>query len=452
MLAVAEAKRAPDPPGPKGTLLAGSNREFAKRRLPFLLELAHVYGPVVGFRLGPRKVVLVSEPSLIEQILVTDAKRYIKHFGARAYKVLLGNGLVTSEGELWREQRRLIQPAFHKTPVQAYASDMSALAAQMLERWQPGQRIDVHGEFTSLAGCIALKTLFGLDNPGDQTHFASNLRIAVDLVNARLRALLKFPYWMPTPANRRLKRLAGELFQIADRFIEESTARGEDTSNLISSLVRLAGKQGTSMSTPQLRDEAMTLYISAHETTALGLTWTWYLLSRHPEAEQKLVAEWGTVLDGRNPVASDLSALPYTMAVIAESLRLYPPVPLVGREATDDVELGGFRVRRGGTILISPWVCHRDPSRFPDPEAFRPERWTVGLAHDLHRFAYIPFGGGPRVCIGRNFALTEIALVLATLGQHYRFTTEDGETVGINPQITLQPARRIHARLQPRTR
>lgn len=451
MLAIAEAKHAPDPPGPKGTLLAGSNREFARRRLPFLLELARTYGPVVGFRLGPRKVILVSDPGLIEEILVTDARHYIKHFGARAYKVLLGNGLVTSEGELWREQRRLIQPAFHKTPVQAYASDMSALIAQLLESWQPGQRIDVHGEFTNLAACIALKTLFGLDNPGGQSRFAKSLRLAVDLVNARLRALFKFPYWMPTPANQRLKRLASELSQIADRFIEESKAQGEDANNLISSLVRLAGKQGSSMSMQQLRDEAMTLYISAHETTALGLTWTWYLLARHPEAQQGLAAEWRTVLAGRDPAASDLSALPYTAAVIAESLRLYPPVPLVGREATGDVELGGFRVRRGGTILISPWVCHRDASRFPDPESFRPERWTSGLAHDLHRFAYIPFGGGPRVCIGRNFALTEIALVLATLGQRYRFTVEDGEDVDVNPQITLQPARRIHARLEPRT-
>ena len=205
------------------------------------------------------------------------------------------------------------------------------------------------------------------------------------------------------------------------------------------------------MTNQQLRDEAMTLYLAGHETTALTLSWSWYLLSQHPKVEEKLVAEWKSVLNGRTPTADDLAHLPYTDAVITEAMRVYPPVYLIGREATTDLELGGYRVKKGYTVFMSQWVSHRDPRYFgPDPEAFRPERWDDGLAKRLPRYAYYPFGGGPRVCIGTTFALMEAVVILAAVGQRYRFTLDPGAVIDTDPQITLLPKHGIPATLVPR--
>jgi cytochrome P450 len=204
-------------------------------------------------------------------------------------------------------------------------------------------------------------------------------------------------------------------------------------------MIEAQHEDGTRMTAGQLRDEAMTLYLAGHETTALALTWSWYLLSQNPDAEQKLVEEWRRVLNGRAPTSFDLAGLPYTSAVINESMRLYPPVYIIGREATEDLELGGYRVKRGFTVLMSQWVSHRDPRYFPDPERFLPERWLDGLATRLPKFAYYPFGGGQRLCIGVHFALMEAAIVLATIGQKFRFTLDADAVIDIMPQITMPP-------------
>ena len=428
-------------------------KRFKEDRLKFLWELSRDYGPIASFRLAHRRVFLVSDPNLIEQVLVTDAKYYIKHFGARAYKAILGNGLVTSEGELWRRQRRLCNPVFREGPVHSHVPVMTELTDRMLGEWAPGKSINVDYEFIALAAAVALKTLFDLDDPGDRKRFADTVRLAVELIAARIRQIAKFPLWFPTPGNLRLRSAVAELNRVVDGFIAAGRARPHtDTrEDLLSRLLSAQLKDGTGMSPRQLRDEAMTLYVSAHETTSLAIAWTWYLISQNPQVEEKLVTEWRRVLGGRPPTAEDLSALPYTAAVITESMRIYPPVPLIGREATTDLKLGGYRVKRGYTVFMCPWVSHRDRKYFPDPEAFRPERWQDGLAKRIPRFAYYPFSGGKRGCIGEHFAKVEATIALTMVGQKFRFTCDAESEIKLNPGlITLKPEQGIPATLKLR--
>ena len=438
------------PPGPKGTLLGGNVRQFRAALLNFLLETAREYGPLASFRIGPRRVFLASGPDLIEQVLVTDAKHYIKHFGARAFKPVLGNGLVTSEGAFWHRQRKLIQPAFLKIRVQSYAPIMAELTDQMLDSWSPGKSVQIDYEFEALTSKIALKTLFDLEDSGDRQRFSGTLKLAFELMNVRLRRIFKLPLWVPTPANLRLRGAVGELDRTVEGFIASGRSRRDVGDDLLSRLLVAQHEDGTRMSDLQLRDEAMTLYLAGHETTALTLAWSWYLLSQNPNVENKLVSEWQHVLAGATPTADQLHRLPYTAAVIAESMRLYPPVYVIGREATDDLELGGYRVKRGYTVLMSQWVNHRDRRYFPEPEEFRPERWENGLAKRIPKFAYYPFGGGQRLCVGSSFALMEAAIILAAVGQRYRFTLDPDAVIGIKPQITLLPANGIPATLERR--
>ena len=438
------------PPGPKGTLLGGNVRQFRAALLNFLLETAREYGPLASFRIGPRRVFLASGPDLIEQVLVTDAKHYIKHFGARAFKPVLGNGLVTSEGAFWHRQRKLIQPAFLKIRVQSYAQIMAELTDQMLDSWFPGKSVQIDYEFEALTSKIALKTLFDLEDFGDRQRFSGTLKLAFELMNVRLRRIFKLPLWVPTPANLRLQGAVGELDRTVEGFIASGRSRRDIGDDLLSRLLVAQHEDGTRMSDLQLRDEAMTLYLAGHETTALTLAWSWYLLSQNPNVENELVSEWQHVLAGATSTADQLHRLPYTAAVIAESMRLYPPVYVIGREATDDLELGGYRVKRGYTVLMSQWVSHRDPRYFPEPEEFRPERWENGLAKRIPKFAYYPFGGGQRLCVGSSFALMEAAIILAAVGQRYRFTLDPDAVIGIKPQITLLPANGIPATLERR--
>jgi cytochrome P450 len=277
------------------------------------------------------------------------------------------------------------------------------------------------------------------------------LRIAFDLMNERLRQMVKIPLWVPTRANRRLRQAVAELSKTVEGFIAAGRARDRPGDDLLSRLLFARHEDGTRMSDQQLRDEAMTLYLAGHETTALTLAWTWYLLSQHSHVEDRLLSEWQRVLKNATPTTQHLPKLTYTSAVIAESMRLFPPIYVIGREATTDLELGGYRVKRGNTVLMSQWVNHRDPKYFPDPEAFRPERWERGLAKRLPKFAYYPFGGGQRLCVGNAFALTEAAIILAAVGQQYRFTLDPDAVIGIKPQITLLPAHGIPATLERRS-
>ena len=321
------------PPGPRGTWIGGNLHQFGPRRLDFLVDVARQYGGLASIRFGTRRIFLASDPNLIEQVLVTDAKHYIKHFGARAYKPILGNGLVTSEGETWLRQRRLSQPAFLKQRVQSYAPLMADLTIRMLDSWKPGADVDIHFEFSSLTSAIALKTLFDLDDAGDRDRFTKTLRLAFNLMSARLRRIVSLPTWLPIGSNRQLNLATKELFSVVDGFIAACRTRKEPGNDLLSRLVAAQDDDGSRMSDRQLREEMMTLYLAGHETTALTLSWSWYLIAKHPAVEEKLVMEWNRVLKGRTPTPEDLIDLPYTEAVITEAMRVYPPVYLIGREA-----------------------------------------------------------------------------------------------------------------------
>jgi cytochrome P450 len=441
----------PLPPGPKGTLLFGSLADFVARRLDFLTECARRYGDVCTFRFGPRRVYLVSHPDLIERVLVTDARHYTKHFGARMYKPILGNGLVTSEGDFWLRQRRLSQPAFLRNRLVGYAPAMVALTEKMLaEDWRDGLRVDVHAEMSRLTSAIALKTLFDLDRGADRDAYTDSLREVFDLLKARFYTYVPTPRWLPTPANVRLWRALARVRGLVDGFIRQGRARKAPGEDLLSRLIHARDEDGTHMTDAQLRDEAMTLYLAGHETTALTLSWAWYLLAQHPHVEDRLAAEWSAALAGRAPTAADVPRLPYTEHVITESMRLYPPAYLIGREAVTDRELGEFVIPRGATVFLSQWVTHRDGRFYEGPLEFRPERWAEGLAQRLPKYAYFPFGGGPRVCIGNGFAMLEAVLLLATFGQHYRFTLEPEPPVTFDLGITLLPGKGIPAVLRRR--
>ena len=306
---------------------------------------------------------------------------------------------MTSEGDFWLRQRRLAPPAFLKTRLPSYAPAMTELAEQTATAWQPGKRVDIADEMSRLTGSIALRTLFGTTSIKDQEAYNAAHITALEVIHERFAHLIKWPEWLPLPSNLRLKRALAVLDGIIDGFIREGRSRSEPGDDLLSMLLRAQDEDGSRMTDVQLRDEAMTLFLAGHETTALTLSWTWYLLAQHPEVEEKLAAEWANVLGGRLPTPDDIPRLRYTEHVIQEAMRVYPPVYLIGREPVSDVELGGYRVRRGTTVFMSQWVSHRDPKYFDDPEAFRPERWADGLARRLPKYAYYPFGGGPRVCL-----------------------------------------------------
>lgn len=428
------------PPGPRGHWLKGNLNDFAFRRLEFFTELAREYGDVSSFRLGPRRVWLVNAPELIEQVLVTDNKQFTKHFGARMYKPLLGNGLLLSEGDFWLRQRRLSQPAFNKNRVTAYGPAMAALTEQLLESWHEGLWCDLLDEMSRLTTAIAAQIFFGAEDLKDREAFSAANLEAGHVIHARFRRLIQWPDWLPLPSNLRLKRAMRHLNGIVDGFVHQGRERREPADNLLSRLLQARDEDGGRMTDRQLREEIMTLFLAGQETTALSLSWTWYLLAQHPEVEAKLVAEWNDVLKGRAPTADDVQRLKYTEWVLMESMRLYPPAYLIGREAAVAGELGGYPLPKGMTVFLCEWVTQRDPRFFDDPERFWPERWGDERIKALPKYAYYPFGGGPRLCIGNHFAMLEAALVLATVGQRFRFTIEKEPAVVPQPMITLRPS------------
>jgi len=424
---------------------------FTRDQLSRLEQLA-TYGDWVPLRFPPLRAVLVNHPALVEDLLVTHNRDLIKPLSVQRLRSLLGKGLLTSEGDLWRRQRRLMQPAFHRERVSAYTTSMVELGVRAVAGWSDGEERDIHQEMMRLTFAVAGKTLFGADLSGDAGEVGAALAVALTALEKRIESFgILLPDAVPTPTNLRLRRAVRTLDRLVYRLIAERRASGEDRGDLLALLLAARDEQdGTGMTDQQLRDEVMTLVLAGHETTALALTWAWYLLAQHPTAEARLHAELDQVLGERLPSGSDLPRLTYAGWVVAESLRLYPPAWAVERAAIRDTEIGGRRVRRNSTFLMSPWTIHRDPRWFERPLAFEPERWADDLARRLPRFAYFPFGGGPRQCIGNTFALTEATLLLATIAQRFRLGLTPGQEVVPAPAITLRPRGGLRMRLQRR--
>ncbi|MCI0378987.1 MAG: cytochrome P450 [Gemmataceae bacterium] len=439
------------PPGPKGTWLGGNLRDFRRERQDFLTRSAREFGDVVYMRFAHRRIFLASHPDLIEEVLVTRNHDFIKHFALRLNPLLLGNGLLTSENSFWLRQRRLVQPAFIKSRLAGYAPAVVATTERLLAEWRAGEHREIHAEMMRLTLQIAAKTLFGSEATSDTRDVARALQIMQDNFLERFLNLIPPPLWLPTRSNRRFKRAVRRLDEIIYRFIRERRASQVEQHDVLSLLLRARDEEdGKGMSDQQVRDEAMTLFLAGHETTALTLSWTWYLLAQHPAAAEKLLAEIQSVLPGRLPTFDDVAKLRYTEAIVLEAMRLYPPAYVIGREAIRETSVGGYPVRRGMTVLMSQWVVQRDPRFFADPEAFRPERWLEESAKHIPKFAYFPFGGGPRLCVGNTFAMMEMALVLAILAPRFRFALEPGATVTPVASFTLHPVPGVPGVIEPR--
>ncbi len=438
------------PPGPYTGLKGWSFRALNQSPLEMFSELAR-YGDIVGIRVVNFSNIFVNHPDLIEEVLVTHPRRYIKGRVLRANRHVFGDGLLTSEGDFWLRQRRLVQPAFHRARIAAYAETMVEYTQRMLESWRAGDERDVHQEMMRLTLQIVAKTLFDADVARDTQDVGKSLELLLEL-GADFRRTLFVPHWVPTLTNLRIKREIAFIEGILYRIISERRASGRDTGDLLSMLLHAQDEDGSRMSDKQLRDETITLFLAGHETTASSLSWTWWLLAQNPAVEAKLHAELDEVLSGRTPSIDDLARLPYTANVITESLRLYPPAWGLARVVVENHELGGYPVKKGMGVAMAQWVVHRDTRWYDAPEEFRPERWEGDFAKRIPRFAYFPFGGGPRLCIGNNFALMEAALILATVAQKYRLHLVPNHPVVPLASITLRPRYGVRVTLESRQR
>jgi cytochrome P450 len=417
--------------------------------LGYFSDIVRKYGDIAGLRIFNFRVYLINHPDYIEDVLVNHPRKFIKGRVLQANKRVFGKGLLTSEGDFWLRQRRLAQPAFHRARIAGYAATMVEYAERLLEEWQDGEERDIHAEMMRLTLQIVGKTLFDADVERDAQDVGKSMELLLKL-GANFRRTIFVPQWLPTPANLRIERAISRIEKVLYRIIAERRASGRDAGDLHSMLLAAQDEDGTRMTDKQLRDEAITLFLAGHETTANALSWTWWLLAQNPAVEARLHAEMRDVLGGRSPSLEDLPRLAYASHVITESMRLYPPAWGIARTCIEDHEIVGYPIPRGSGVSFSQWTVHRDPRWYDAPEEFRPERWEGDLLKRLPRFAYFPFGGGPRQCIGNSFATMEAALVLATVAQRYRFRLVEGHPVVALASITLRPRHGIRVVLEKR--
>jgi len=427
-------------PSPPGHLLWGHTVDFQSNPLGFCSRLLEEQGEVARFRVLNLWWYQIADPALVHDILVRDHARYHKaRLNKRIFRLFLGDGVLTNDGEDWRRQSRLVRPAFHKQRVDAYGEVMVDYAAQMLRGWSEGDAIDFDDEMMELTLRIACKCLFDKDVQRDAPTVGAAMKVIERVLVDHINLPIPLPRWWPSPKNRRMVRAVDNIEGIVLRLVDEARAATEDTGDLLSMLVGARYEDGSAMSEKQLRDELMTLVFAGHETTARALVWTWYLLSRHPSVLARLTDELDAALRGRPPTIDDLPSLPYLSRVLSESMRLLPSVWTFMREPLTDVTLGGFHVPAGSQLFISPYVMHRNPRFFPDPERFDPDRWTPDFEHALPKAAYVPFSMGPRVCLGKGFALMEARLILATLLQRIVPELSDGYEPEPSAKLSLMP-------------
>lgn len=437
------------PPGPTTRLPFGNIRRLQKGRLKFLVANRDDYGDIVHFQVATRHFYQLNHPDAIQYVLVKHPEQMNKSPALkRSTRQAIGQGLLTSDGEFHKRQRRLVQPAFHSKRIAAYADVMVDFTQAMLENWQTGDERDIAREMMKLTMRIVSKTLFDADVSNDADSIGAAITVGIETVAQRITQPLHLPDWLPTPKNRVRRRSAQIIEKTVMGMINERRASGEDKGDLLSMLLLAVDEQdGGQMTNQQVRDEAMTLFIAGHETTANALAWTLYLLAQNPDVEAKLLAELATVLHGRSPKMTDLPHLVYTDMVIKEAMRLYPPAFVITREVAEDIELHGYPIKKGSILLMSQYVIHRDARFFPEPEQFMPERFAPGYDDHLPKYAYFPFGGGPRVCIGNQFAQMEAVLVLATMMQSFHLSLIPGQVIEPDPLITLRPKHGIRMAL-----
>jgi cytochrome P450 len=429
------------PPGPKGAPLLGLALQVLRDPLGTLVRVAREYGDIVCIPVFRHYRILLNHPDFIEQVcIVQHAKFHKSTLTKDVTQRLLGQGLLISEGDFWRRQRRLAQPAFHKTRIAGYGATMVECAQTHMSGWQGGGVREITQEMMAMTLDIAVRTLFGTTLSVKAEEVGTSLGFLMRYSMRKARSPIKIPESWPTPKNRRADRETQFLDSLVYGIIKERQAEGagHPHNDLLAMLMSAMDEDGTQMTPKQLRDETMTLFLAGHETTALTLSWTWYALSENPAVETRLHEELQRVLGGRAPVVADLEQLPYMRAVINEVLRLYPAAYILARTSIAPCTIGGYDFPVDTTFIMSQWVTHRDARHFVEPEAFRPERWMDGLENRLPAGAYFPFGDGPRRCIGQGFALLELGMVIATVAQRFRFRLVPGHRVVPDPLVTLR--------------
>lgn len=442
------------PPGPKGLPIVGAAFDLRDDPLNSMRRLAREYGDIVLFYVMKRERVLLNHPQLIYQVLVLQhAKFHKSELTRRITARMLGQGLLISEGDFWRRQRRLVQPAFHRARLNDYAATMLDLAEAHIRGWRNGDRRNMAEEMMALTLGIAVRTLFGSALPVDAAEVGRAMTFLMRYSLRRQRSPIRIPESWPTPKNRRANRELAFVDSLVYRIISErqDSGNGHHRNDLLALLMGAMDEDGSQMTRQQLHDEAMTLFIAGHETTAQMLSWAWYALSQNSAAEARLYEELRSALGDNSFTPADFARLPYLRAVMNEVLRLYPPAYIMARESIEPCQLGGYEFGPGTTILFSQWVTHRDPRFFDDPDAFRPERWLDGLEERLPPGAYYPFGAGPRRCIGEGFALLEAATVISTIARRFSFRLLPGEPVVPEPLVTLRSRNGIYMQLHARS-
>jgi len=415
-------------------------RNFLKDPLSRVTNMFDEYGDVVHFRVGENgHQFFVANPEMIREILVKQSDIFIKGVDytdkQEGLARFMGEGLVTSNGDFWKRQRRLVAPAFHTKRITAYADTMVKYGLERIDTWQNGDTLDIDHEMMELTVQIVGRTLFD----ADASTTSDSVKHAVEVIQKATNTATILPAWVPTPLRIRSSMANRMLDKIVYGFINERRQSGEDRGDLLSMLLLSEDADGERMTDVQVRDEAVTLFLAGHETTANALNWTWWLLAQYPEVEAKLHHEIDTVLRGQAPTLEDLRRLPYTEVVIKESMRLMPPVWSIGRTPKEDTEIMGYTFPRGAGVNITIYGVHRNPDVWENPNDFIPERWLDDSINDIPKYAYLPFAAGPRVCIGNSFATMEANLLLATIAQQYQFRLAPNANVVPEPFVTMFP-------------
>ena len=438
------------PPGPKSRGIIGNFPMGSRNPLGLYTQWARQYGEIVYYRFLSRHIYFLNSPELAKYALLTNYQNFIKGDALRLNRRIFGNGLLTNEGDSWLQQRRLIQPAFHRSKIESYGDTMVTFTERMMAGWQDGEARDIHQEMMRLGLKIVAKVLFNVEITAETDRVSMALNTVQELSSGGRMLLPPIFRLLPTADNLRYRRAVRELDDVVYGLIRERRANGPAGDDLLHALLQVKDVGGRPMPDEQLRDEVMTLLLAGHETTAVSLSWTWYLLAQNPDVEKRLWSELRRVLNGRSPGIQDLAELRYTDRVVREAMRLYPPVWAVVRTCVKECEIGDYRVPAGATVLVSQWVMHRDPRFYDDPERFDPDRWLEDRAKGIPKFAYFPFGGGPRTCIGSSFATMEAVLVLATIAQRYQIRVSQNYSVEPLPTMTLRPSHGIKVVLAQR--
>ncbi|MEF8799457.1 MAG: cytochrome P450 [Halolamina sp.] len=436
------------PPGPDGYPVIGSFLAFARDAFAFKTRLSREYGPLTYYSSLGREFYQLNDPELVETVLVHRNEQFGK--GELFHDILdpvTGDGLLTAEGDQWRRQRHMVNPAFHPDRIAEYSEIMVEETTAMADSWADGETVNVHSELMSVTLDIVSRTLFGMEVEDGGT-ISEALDVVMDRVGSPASSLV--PISAPTPGNRAFFEAIDDIDDVVDDIIERHRAESIDEDSVLSTLLTARDDAGETMDDELVRDEVRTLLLAGHETTALALTFSLFCLGQNPAAEDLLVAELEDVLGGDRPTMADAPNLEYTEQVVEESMRLYPPVHGILREAKTDVALGGYTIPEGATVNLNQWTLHRDPRFFDDPMAFDPGRWSDDLRESLPRFAYFPFGGGPRRCVGDRFAKLEAKLVLATLYQNRHFELVSEPKLSLLPSITTRPTEPVLMRVHER--